>query len=159
MWQRGVHAKLRKTSGAEKHFREQAEHSNAARFSRDASIDPTPGYLKGVTGNVPVTAEEAAGTLPEIGNDHNVGLIISRAGFQPRLPLAHIVGRSEVCVPVTAPYLQPTELVYQKEVDHAGDRVGAIHSRRAILQDVDVINHWKRNEVNVYTAAESDAVQ
>src|SRR5438046_4847138 len=110
-----------------------------------AIIDPTPGYFKGVTGEFPVAAEKAAGALPEIGNDHNVGLIISRAGFQPRLPLAHIVRRSEVCVPVTAPYLQPTELVYQKEVDHAGDRVGAIHSRRAILQDVDVINHheWK----------------
>src|SRR6266496_3696652 len=109
MRQRGVHAKLRRTSGAEKHFREQAEHSNAARFSHDASIDPTPGYLKGVTGKIPVTAKDAAGTLPEIGNDDNVGLIITRAGFQPRLPLAHIVGCSQVCVSVAAPDLQPTE--------------------------------------------------
>src|SRR6266576_7080681 len=111
MWQRRVHAKLRKTSGAEKHFREQAEHSNAARFSRDASIDPTPGYLKGITGNVPVTAEEAAGTLPEIGNDHNLGLIISRAGFDPCLPLTHLVGCSQVGVSVTAPDLQAMEFV------------------------------------------------
>src|SRR6266508_5567192 len=153
MRQRGVHAKLRKTSGAEKHFREQAEHSNAARFSRAASIDPTPGYLKGITGEIPVTAEKAAGTLPEIGNEHNVGLIISRAGFQPRLPLAHIVGRSQICVPVTSPYLQPTELVYQKEVDHAGDRVGSIHIRRAILQDVDVINHHEGKEVDIHSLA------
>src|SRR6266566_1972609 len=153
MRQRGVHAKLRKTSGAEKHFREQAEHSNAARFSRDASIDPTPGYLKGITGEIPVTAEDAAGTLPEIGNDHNVGLIISRAGFQPRLPLAHIVGRSQIRVPVTPPDLQAAKLVDQKEVDHAGNRVGAIHSRGAILQDVDVVNHHKGKEVNVHTLA------
>src|SRR6266699_1121594 len=153
MWQRGVHAKLRKTSGAEKHFREQAEHSNAARFSRDASIDATPGCLKGVTGNVPVAAEKAAGTLPEIGNDHNVGLVITRAGFQPRLPLAHIIRRSQVCVPVTAPDLQPTELVYQKEVDHSGNRVGAIHSRGAILQDVDVVNHHEGKKIDVYSLA------
>src|SRR6266496_1733422 len=158
MRQRGVHAELRKTSGAEKHFREQAEHSNAARFSRDASIDATPGCLKGVTGNVPVTAEEAAGTLPEIGNDHNVGLVIAGASFQPRLPLSHIVRRSEVCVPVTAPDLQATELVDQKEVDHAGNGIGAIHSRRAILQDVDVVNHHEGKEVDIHSlASPSDA--
>src|SRR6266566_3812664 len=153
MWQRSVHAKLRKTSGAEKHFREQSEHSNAARFSRDASIDATPGCLKGVTGNVPVTAEEAAGTLPEIGNDNNVGIIITRSGFQPRLPLSHIIRRSEVCVPVTTPDLQTTEFVDQKEVDHAGNGVGAIHSRRAILQDVDVINHHEGKEVDIRSLA------
>src|SRR6266403_15502 len=111
MRQRGVHAKLRKTSGAEKHVREQAELSNAARFTRVASIEPTPGSLKGVTGNVPVAAEDAAGPLPGIGNDHNVGLVITAAGFQPCLPLAHVVGRSQICVPVTAPDLQTTEFV------------------------------------------------
>src|SRR4030095_17049069 len=35
----------------------------------------------------------------------------------------------------------------------------AIHSRRAILQNVDVIDHRKRNQVNVYASAEPDAVQ
>src|SRR6266478_2843971 len=100
MRQRGVHAKLRKTSGAEKHFREQAELSNAARFTRVASIEPTPGSLKGVTGNVPVAAE-----------------------------------------------------------DPAGNRVGAIHSRRAILQYVDVIDHREGNEVNVHASAEPAGVQ
>src|SRR6266487_3496136 len=153
MRQRGVHAELRKTSGAEKHFREQAEHSNAARFTHDATIESPPRCLKGVTGNVPVAAEKAAGTLPEIGNDHNVGLVITRAGFQPRLPLAHIIRRSQVCVPVTAPDLQPTELVYQKEVDHSGNRVGAIHSRGAILQDVDVVNHHEGKKIDVYSLA------
>ena len=38
-------------------------------------------YLKRVTGNVPVTTEEAAGSLPEIGNDHNIGLVISGPAF------------------------------------------------------------------------------
>src|SRR6266699_4288928 len=159
MRQRGVHAKLRKTSGAEKHFREQAELSNAARPTRGASIEPTPGYLKGVTGNVPVAAEEAAGPLPEICDNNNVGLVIAGAGFEPCFPLAHVVGRSQICVPVTAPDLQTTEFVDQKEVDHAGDRVGAIHSRGAILQDVNVIDHRKWYQVNVHAAAKSSNAQ
>ena len=124
----GCSRRTAKTSGAEKHFREQAEHSNAARFLYDATIESPPRCLKGVTGNVQVAAEEAAGTLPEIGNDHNVGLVVAGASFQPRLPLSHIVRRSQVCVPVTASNLQTTEFVDQKEVDHAGNRVGAISS-------------------------------
>src|SRR6266550_1125293 len=147
MRQRGVHAELRNTSGAEKQFRDQAETyktSNMAREGPAAKIVSPPRYLKGVTGEIPIGAEKPAGTLPEIGNDHNVGLVISGAGFDPCLPLAHVVGCSHVCVSVTASDLHPTEFVDQKEIDHAGNRVGAIHRRRAILQDVDVINHWKR---------------
>src|SRR6266404_4970289 len=55
--------------------------------------------------------------------------------------------------------LDAPKFVFQKEVDHAGNRVGAIHSRRAILQDVDVIDHREGNEVNVHAAAEPDGVQ
>src|SRR5439155_2277507 len=51
------------------------------------------------------------------------------------------------------------ELVDQKEVNHAGDGVGAVHRRGAVLQDVDVIDHGKRNQVNVHASAESDGVQ
>src|SRR6478672_8494364 len=134
MWQRSVHAELRKTSGAEEQFRDQAEvkGANYAGEIPAADIEATPGDLKPIAGNVPVGTEQAAGALPEIGNYHNVGLVISCAGFNPCLPLAHVVGCSEVCVPVTAPDFQATELVDQKEVDHAGDRVGAVHSRGAI---------------------------
>src|SRR5205814_7422976 len=71
----------------------------------------------------------------------------------------HVVGCSQVCVSVTAPDLKPSELMYQKEVNHAGNRVGAIHSRGAILQDVDVIDHREGNEVNVHASAEPDGVQ
>src|SRR5207237_2218041 len=63
------------------------------------------------------------------------------------------------CVPVTAADLQPAKLVDQKEVDHAGDRVGAVDRRGAILQDVDVIDHRKWNQVNVHASAEPDGVQ
>src|SRR5439155_1716973 len=62
-------------------------------------------------------------------------------------------------VPIPTPDLQPTELVDQKEVNHAGDGVGAVHRRGAVLQDVDVIDHGKRNQVNVHASAESDGVQ
>ena len=130
-----------------------------AREAPAAIVASSPRCLERVTGNVSVPAEETAGALPEIGDDNDIGLVISRARFQPCLPLAHVVGCSQVCVPVTPPDLQPTKLVYQKEVDHAGYRVGAIHCRRPILQDVDVINQWKRKEVNIHTAAEPDAVQ
>src|SRR5436190_2460826 len=159
MRQRAVHAELRKTSGAEKHFREQAERSNAARFIQGAVVESPKACLKVVTGNVPVAAEDAAGPLPEIGNDYNIGLVITGAGFEPCFPLAHVVGRSQICVPVTAPDLQAAKFVDQKEVGHAGNRVGAIHSRRAILQDVDVIDHREGNEVNVHASAEPDGVQ
>src|SRR4029450_9674033 len=133
--------------------------SNVAREFPAAIIEATPGYLKGVAGEIAVAAENSSGTLPEISNDHNVGLIISCAGFDSCLPLAHLIGRSHVCVPIAAPDLQATELVDQKEVDHTGNSVGAIYCRRPILQDVDVINHRKRKQVNVHTAAEPDAVK
>src|SRR5205823_12982787 len=102
---------------------------------------------------------QAAGTFPEIGNDYDIGLVIARAGLDPCLPFTHVVGCSEVRVPITTPDLQPTELVDQKEVNHAGDGVGAVHRRGAVLQDVDVIDHGKRNQVNVHASAESDGVQ
>src|SRR5260370_20883792 len=119
MRQGGVHAELRKTSGAEKHFREQAEHSNAARFTQAAVVESPKTCLKGVTGNVPVAGEDAAGPLPEIGNDHNLGLVITGAGFEPCFPLAHVVGRSQICVPVTAPDLQAATFVDHNQVDYA----------------------------------------
>src|SRR4029453_8566505 len=143
MWQRCVHAELWCTTRAEKHARSQAEPSNAARKSPAATIASSPRYVKGVSRQVSVAAEQAAGALPEIRNDHNIGLIIARAGFQTCFPLAHVVGGSQVCVPVTAPDLQPTEFVDQKEVDHASNSVCALKSRRPFLQMVDVINHRK----------------
>ena len=157
-----VHAELRKTTGAEKHCRGQAEAyktSNVARESPTPNIASSPGNLKGVSRDVPVATEDATGTFPEIGDDNDIGFVISRSSLKPCLPLAHLIGCSEVCVPVAAPDLQPTELVNQKEVDHAGDRVGPIHRRRAVLQDIEVINHWKRNQINVHASAESDGVQ
>jgi len=64
----------------EKQFWDQAETyniSDVARLMLAAIIDPTPGYFKGVTGETPVTAKKAAGALPEIGNNNDIGLVIA----------------------------------------------------------------------------------
>src|SRR5262249_34636662 len=119
--QRRVHAGLRGTAGAVKHPRNQAEIKSANRAGEEtvARIASAPWNLKGVTGQIPISAEEATCPLPKISDHHNLGLIISRAGFDPCLPLAHIIRRSHVCVPVTPPDLQTTEFVNQKEIDDA----------------------------------------
>src|SRR5437899_10463970 len=93
--------------------------SNAARLVAAAVIESAKGYLKAISGKVAVSAKETVKTLPEIGNDHNVSLIIARAGFDPCLPLAHLVGRSRISVSVSAPNLQTTEFVDQEEFGHA----------------------------------------
>ena len=105
-----------------------------------------------VAGDVAVAAEQATGALVEIGNDNDVGLVIARAGFQPRFPFTHVVGRSHVCVSVSATDLQATEFVDQEEVDHTSHRIGSVHSRGAVLQDIDVIDHGEGNQLDVVAA-------
>src|SRR5262249_17761023 len=65
--------------------------------------------------------------------------------------LRHVVRSSHVCVPVAASDLKPTKFVYQKDVDHARYCVATINGRGAIFQDVDVIDHRKRNEIDVHS--------
>ena len=43
----------------------------------------------------------------------------------------------------------------QEEVDHTGHCIGSVHSRGAVLQDVDVIDHRKGNEIDVNPAVKS----
>ena len=151
MWRRAVRA--------EKQARKQSEASDPAREVAAAIIESSKPDEIAVGRNIAVAAKEGTATLPEIGNDHNIGLVISCAGFEPCLPLAHVIGGSEVCVSVTAPDFQSTEFMEQKKVDHSGHSIGAVHGRGALLQDVDVINHWERNKVNVHTAAGSGGAQ
>src|SRR5436190_23573238 len=103
MWQRGVHAEYRGPARAVEYFWDQAAEFNAARLRPAAAIASSPRYVKRVTGQIPVGAEEAAGALPKIRDDNDFGLVISGAGFHPRFPLAHVVGCSKVCIAVTAP--------------------------------------------------------
>src|SRR4029450_9112801 len=101
MRQRGVHTELRKTSRTEKYFREeQAEPLNATGVIKAATTGPANRSVKPASRQGLVPAEQAAVTPPEIGNDHNVGLVVSGASFQPCFPFAHVVGAAQVCVPV-----------------------------------------------------------
>src|SRR5947207_2591653 len=102
MRQRSVHTDRRKTGRAEKQPGNQATVLHAAREIPAACIKSAKWNKETIGRNVPVTAENAAGALPEIGNHHNVGLVITGTGFQPCLPLAHVVGGSEVCVPISS---------------------------------------------------------
>src|SRR5262249_28810238 len=45
---------------------------------------------------------------------------------------------------------QRTKFVLKKDIEHTGHRIAAINGRGAILQDVDVINHWEGNEIDVH---------
>src|SRR4029450_11848471 len=111
----------RRSLVTEKQSGDQAEAVNAARKTPAAIIEPSEGYKKPVAGNVAIPAENAIETLPEIGNDHNVGLVIAGAGFDPRLPLTHLIGCSQIRVPIGASNFKTTEFVWQKEVDHGGE--------------------------------------
>src|SRR5207249_7167020 len=159
MRQRSVHTELRKARGAEKEARQQTATLNAAREIPTARIESTKRTKEPVGRNIAVTTEKAIEAFPEIGDDHDIGLVVSGAGFQPCLPLTHLIGCSQVCVPVRAPDLQTTELVDQEEVDHPGNRVRAVHRRGAILQDVDVIDHREGKQVNVHASAEPGDAQ
>src|SRR5205809_1839622 len=116
---------------------------------RTAVIKSAPGNGVRITANVAVAAVDGS-PIVGIGNDHDIGFVISRAGNHPRLQLACVIGGAQVRVANTASNLQTTEFVFQKNVDHTGHRVAAINSRGAILQDVDVINHWEGNEIDVH---------
>src|SRR5262245_41654493 len=123
MWRRSV--------CTEKQARDQPDPdkpSNVAREIAAAIIKSAKANEIPIGRNVAVAAEKATGALPEIGNDHNIGLVISGAGFQPSLPLAHVIGCSEIGVAISTPDLQATEFVDQEEVDHASDRVRSVDS-------------------------------
>ena len=143
----------------EKQTRNQTETLHAAREIAAARIKSAERDEIPVRRNIAVTTENATGALPEIGNDHDVSFVVSGAGFDPCLPLAHFIGRSHVCISVSAPNFQPTEFVDQEEVDHTGDRVRSIHGRGAIFKDVNVIDHRERYQVNVRASAESGNAQ
>src|SRR5207253_7967104 len=105
----------RRRARAKKQFRDQAEAADAARFIPAARVKSAKAGEIPVGRNVAVAAEDATGALPEIRNDHDVGLVISSTGFQPCLPLAHLIGCSQVCVSIAAPDLQATERVEDRK--------------------------------------------
>src|SRR3954470_10645586 len=76
---------------AEKQPRDQTPRCHATREVATALIESAELGKIPVRRNVTVTAEDAAGALPEIGNDHDIGFVVSRAGFDPCFPLAHFI--------------------------------------------------------------------
>src|SRR6266853_1271651 len=115
MRQWSVHTEYRSTARAEKKAREQAPALHAAREIAATCFNPTKRNEEPVGGNVPVAAEDTVEALPDIGNHDDVGLVITGAGFQPCLPFTHLIGISQVAVPVCASNLQTAELVEQEE--------------------------------------------
>ena len=78
---RRVHTRLGRPVRAEKHTREQAEVANATREKPAALIESPKGNKESIGRNVAVRAEETTGALPEIGDNNNICLVISSAGF------------------------------------------------------------------------------
>src|SRR5580704_6179995 len=117
MRQRCVHTEYWIPAGAEKQTRKETTALHAARFVAAAVISPPKRNKEAVGREVTVSAEDPPGALPEIGDHHNVCLVITGAGFDPCLPLAHIVGGAQIAVAVGASNFQTTELVNQEEVD------------------------------------------
>src|SRR4029077_7713057 len=126
-----------------------AERADDAGKIPTAKIKSAPGSLVRVTGNVAVATIDS-GPIVGIGNDHDIGLVISRPGNHPGLEFSRVIGGDQVGAANTAPDLQTTEFVFQKDIEHTGYRIAAINGRGAILQDVDVINHWEGNEIDVH---------
>src|SRR5438552_132422 len=126
-----------------------AEWADEARKIPTAMIESAPSVLVRVTGNVAVATIDG-GPIVGVGNDHDIGLVISRAGNHPCFRLACVIGGAQVRIANTASDLQTTEFVFQKDIEHTGHRIAAINGRGAILQDVDMINHWKGNEIDVH---------
>src|ERR1051325_449326 len=153
MRQRRVQAKLRRPCRSIEHAGKQTTASDTATKVSAARVEPTERNKESVRRKVAVTTETTTEAFPEIGDHNNVRLVIARARLDPGLPLTHLIGSSKIRVAVSGTDFQTAELVEQEEVHNAGDRVGTVHSRGAILQDVDVIDHRKRYQVNVRTRA------
>src|SRR5438552_2927945 len=147
---RDVRSRMRcRSVRAEKQTRNQTLAMHSAREIPAANVESSKWNKIAVTGNVAVTAEQATRALIEIGDHHDVGFVITRAGFQPRFPFTHIVGTAEVCVAVRATDFQATEFVDQEEVNHTGHGICSVHRRSAIIQHIDVIDHGERNQLDV----------
>src|SRR5262249_15527989 len=99
-WNWCVNTGLRKPTRAEKHARKQTAAAHAAGKITAAIIKSTKGNKESIGRNVPVSAEKTTSALPEIGNDNDICLVVARAGFDPCLPLTHVVGGAQIRIAV-----------------------------------------------------------
>src|SRR5438552_18911462 len=129
----------RRRAFTEKQTRNQAATASTAPVTREVSaarIKSTKRTEIPIGRNVAVATENATGALPEIGNDNDIGFIVSCAGLDPCFPLAHVIGSAEICVPVGASDFQAAEFVDQEDVDLARARVARVDRRVYTLDDV-----------------------
>ena len=122
---------------------------NATGSIAATAISTAKRYRVPVASKVAVTAENGR-PIVGIGNDQDVGFVISRACLQPCLYFARIIGSSHVGVSIRASDLEAAEFVYQDDVEHTRNRVGSINSRSAILQNFDAVDHREWNQVDVH---------
>ncbi len=71
----------RRSVRAEEQTGNQSETLHLALFVPAANIESSKWNKVPVAGNVAVTTEQATGALIEIGDDNDIGLVISRPGF------------------------------------------------------------------------------
>src|SRR4029077_17316455 len=121
-----------------------------------AAIEAAKRYCVPVACKVAVTAENSA-PIVSIGNDQDIGFVISRACLQPCLYFTRVIGSSHVGVPIRASDLEAAEFVYQDDVENTRNCVGSIDSRSAILQNFDAVDHRERNQVDVHATEGSSA--
>src|SRR5207244_7101145 len=101
---------------------------------------------------VALPANDPVETLVEVCDDYDVGFIVASARFDPCLPLAHLVGGSQIAIPIGAAKFQTTELVDHEEVYHAGHCIRSVNRRGTILQNVEVIDHREGNQIDIVAA-------
>src|SRR4051812_22973560 len=85
----GYH-RVQKTSSAASVHLERRREINAA------CVKPAVRNKESIGRKLAIGAENTTGTLPKIGDDHDIGFLIAGASFQPCLPLTHIIGGSHV---------------------------------------------------------------
>src|SRR3954452_8721474 len=85
-----------------------------------------------ITRNITITGKDG-GAIVILGKDHDVGLIISGSGQQIKILFPRVIRRTKVCVAITGVDFQPAELMFEKNVEDAPDRIGTVNGGSAIL--------------------------
>src|SRR6185312_14137446 len=83
-WRR-VNPKLCWPSRSEEHSGKQPTALHTAGLVTAAHLKPTKRHKEAVGRKIQVSTEYATRALPEIGNDHDIGLVIAGARFDPCL--------------------------------------------------------------------------
>src|SRR5262249_10739526 len=149
VWKRRVYSRHRKTARAEKHAGHQAQACYTTREIAAADVITSEGNEEGISRNVAVPAKEPVETLIKVGDHYDVGFIVASARFDPCLPLAHLVRGTQIGIPIGAANFQTTEFVDHEKVHHAGHCIRSVNRRGPVLQNVEVIDHRKGNQIDI----------